>query len=198
MQFHLDGYRAGDPTRVDAAPDVGGPLPDHVDVLIVGAGPAGLTLATQLSAFAEINTRLIEQKPGPLEVGQADGVACRSVEMFEAFGFAEQVLKESYWVNETSFWQPDLSAPNRIARVRRIQDVEDDLSEMPHVILNQARVHDFYLQQMAFSARRLVPDYSCSIANLTVDRAHHYPVSVTVRSETDSTQKTIRARYVGR
>ena len=35
-----------------------------------------------------------------------------------------------------------------IVRSGRIQDVEDGLSEFPHVILNQARVHDFYLDVM--------------------------------------------------
>ena len=195
MQFHLDGFLPGDPAQIDAAQDAGGPLPEQVDVLIVGAGPAGLTLASQLAAFRGINTRLIEQKPGPLEVGQADGVACRSVEMFEAFGFSEQVLKESYWVNETSFWQPDPAASNEITRVRRIQDVEDDLSEMPHVILNQARVHDFFLQRMALSARRLVPDYSRTITDLSLDRTQDYPVTVSVTDENSSVKK-IQARYV--
>ena len=83
-----------------AQPVLGDP---HVDVLIVGCGPAGLTLAAQLSAFPDIVTRIVEQKPGPLELGQADGIACRTMEMFEAFGFSQRVMKEGYWVNETSF-----------------------------------------------------------------------------------------------
>ena len=60
-------------------------------MLIVGCGPAGLTLAAQLAAFPDIKTRIVEQKPGPLLLGQADGVACRTMEMFEAFGFSERV-----------------------------------------------------------------------------------------------------------
>ena len=55
----------------------------EVDVLIVGCGPAGLTLAAQLSTLGNVSVRIAERKPGPLEVGQADGVACRSIEMFE-------------------------------------------------------------------------------------------------------------------
>jgi 2-polyprenyl-6-methoxyphenol hydroxylase-like FAD-dependent oxidoreductase len=50
--------------------------------------PAGLTLAAQLSKFPEIATCIVDQKNGPLELGQADGIACRTVEMFNAFGFA--------------------------------------------------------------------------------------------------------------
>ncbi len=128
-------------------------LPEVVDVLIVGCGPAGLTLAAQLAAFPEITSLIVEQKPGRLLLGQADGVACRTMEMFEAFGFAERVRREAYWVNETTFWKPDDRDGGRIVRGGRIQDTEDGLSEFPHVILNQAWVHDFDLDIMR-NARR--------------------------------------------
>ena len=147
MQFHLNGFRPGDPQISEPAEGRDSPLsdalPQEVDVVIVGCGPTGLTLAAQLSAFSDIRTRIVEQKSGPLLLGQADGVACRTMEMFEAFGFSERVLREAYWVNETSFWKPDDNERANIARSGRIQDVEDGLSEFPHVILNQARVHDF-------------------------------------------------------
>ncbi len=213
MQFHLNGFRAGDPGLVDAAPTILGregsakdSLPAEADVLIVGCGPAGLTLAAQLAAFPDIRTVVVEQKPGPLQLGQADGVACRTMEMFEAFGFAERVLKESYWVNETTFWKPDDADGSRIVRSGRVQDVEDGLSHMPHVILNQARVHDFYLDIMQRSASRLVPHYDRRLAGL--ERAPDDLVSgaasdhpVTVRFERQDAGhtgevETIRARYV--
>src|SRR5271165_3032373 len=145
MQFHLNGFRPGDPNiaeadnRHTAASSKNG-LPAQVDVLIVGCGPTGLTLAAQLAAFPDITTRIVEQKSGPLLLGQADGIACRTMEMFEAFGFADRVMKEAYWVNETSFWRPDDTRRTHIVRSGRIQDTEDGLSEFPHVIMNQARV----------------------------------------------------------
>lgn len=39
-------------------------LPAEADVLIVGCGPAGLTLAAQLAAFANTRTVIVAQKPG--------------------------------------------------------------------------------------------------------------------------------------
>jgi phenol 2-monooxygenase (NADPH) len=213
MQFHLNGFRTGDPGLLDAASTASVPtmqgaeglaLPAEADVLIVGCGPAGLTLAAQLAAFPDIRTVIVEQKPGPLQLGQADGVACRTMEMFEAFGFADRVLKESYWVNETTFWKPDVADRSRIARSGRVQDVEDGLSHMPHVILNQARVHDFYLEIMQRSASRLVPHYSRRLAGLVrapdavADGVSDYPVTASFERQDaghEGTIETIHARY---
>ncbi|MBP1848425.1 phenol 2-monooxygenase [Rhizobium petrolearium] len=201
MQFHLNGFRTGDPGVSDPIVDTaisGDALPSEVDVLIVGCGPAGLTLAAQLSAFPSINVAIIDQKPGPLELGQADGIACRTLEMFKAFGFAEKVLKEAYWVNETSFWKPDDSDHEKIIRHGRVLDVEDGLSEMPHVILNQARVHDFYLDVMRRSPRRLEPHYSRQMVEVSIDAAQQagtHPVTVTI-DRGDGEREIVRARYV--
>lgn len=203
MQYHLNGFRSGDPELAAPAPgrDVPqGELPETVDVLIVGTGPAGLTLAAQLSAFPDISTRIVERRAGAMEKGQADGISCRSMEMFNAFGFAETILKQGYWVNETTFWKPDATNPEYITRNGRIQDVEDGLSEMPHMILNQARVHDIYLDVMRKSPSRLEPDYGWQLVDLTVDPdTADYPVTVSLeRTEgmTGESSRTVRARYV--
>lgn len=207
MQFHLDGFQPGDPEVADPArryPASGAPgsLPETVDVLIVGCGPAGLTLAAQLSAFPDIKTCIVEQKPGPLLRGQADGVACRTVEMFEAFGFSERVLKEACWINETTFWKPDDKQPDRIVRSGRVQDVEEGLSEFPHVVLNQARVHDFYLDVMRKSAAQIEPHYARQFLDLEIGKDHPGdPYRVTARLERVDPEhqgqvETVKARYV--
>lgn len=200
MQYYRDGFHPGDPTIAPSdAPTQSPELEDEVDVLIVGTGPAGLTLAAQLSQFPEFTTRIVERRDGPLELGQADGIACRTVETFETFGLAAKLLEESYWVNETSFWRPDPSNRARITRTGRIQDVEDDLSEFPHVIVNQARIHDYLLGAMERSPSRLAPNYGFEFVTLTVDRedpATTRPVTATLRDIATGGERTVRARYV--
>lgn len=205
MQFHLNGFRSGAPAcdeigEARPAPARRDGLPAcDVDVLIVGCGPAGLTLAAQLARFPAIRTRIVERKSGPLELGQADGIACRTMEMFNAFGFADRVLKEAYWVNETTFWKPDDTDSSKIVRHGRIPDTEEGLSEFPHVILNQARVHDFYLDAMRNAAGKLEPDYSTEIAELTVPKEPDEPVIVHLRrtgADDEAALEVIRARYV--
>ncbi len=203
MQFHLEGFKGRDPEIHEASPlaqPPGDAVPQLVDVLVVGAGPAGLTLAAQMANFPDIRTCVIEQKEEPIHLGQADGIACRTMEMFQAFGFAHKVVQEACWINEVTFWKPDDGDANRIVRHGRVQDTEDGLSEFPHVVLNQARVHDHYLAHMRNSPSRMVPYYARRVLDVAVDPAGgEYPV--TVRLERGDAahagqQETVRARYV--
>jgi phenol 2-monooxygenase (NADPH) len=133
------------------------------------------------------------------------------MEMFEAFGFSERVMKEAYWVNETSFWKPDDTERAKLVRSGKVQDVEDGLSEFPHVILNQARVHDFYLDVMRNAPTRLEPHYSRRLLDLTIvpssgdgeaeaqSAASAYPVTVRLERLDPSHEgqvETVKARFV--
>jgi phenol 2-monooxygenase len=190
MQFYLDGYKPGDPDILTAE------LPDAVDVLIVGSGPAGALLAAQLSTFPGISTRLVERLDGPLRVGQADGVACRTVEMFDAFGLSGKLLREAYWVNETVFWRPSKADRSRIERTGRVQDTEDGLSEFPHRIVNQARMQKYLLDYMRNSPTRLEANYGLEFLDLNVETEGEHPVVVTLRKVANGAESTVRAKYV--
>ena len=207
MQFYLNGYRPGDPEVRPAAEGRprSAPVPAEVDVLMIGTGPAGLVLAAQLAEFPEISTLVAERREGPLQLGQADGVACRTVEMFQAFGLADQLVREAHWINETVFWKPGDQDSGSIVRSSRVQDVADGLSEFPHVIVNQARMQDYLLEHMRRSPSRLEPDYGMELVDLTVDTSGEHAVRATLRrqpSEPASDAEhpaeelvTVRARY---
>ena len=198
MQFHDHGYVSGDP-RVLPAAGVGVDrperLPDRVDVLIVGSGPAGMIAAAQLSRFPAITTRIVERREGRLVIGQADGIQARSVETFQAFGFADRITAEAYRITEMAFWKPDPADRTRISRASRAVDDPTGISEFPHLIVNQARVLDYFAEYMAMAPARLAPDYGYEFETLTIAEEGEYPVAVTLRGP-GGEARTVQARYV--
>jgi len=66
-------------------------MPNSPTVLIVGAGPTGLTLACEL-ARRGVSFRLIEAAPAPQRGSRGKGVQPRTLEIFGDLGIVERVL----------------------------------------------------------------------------------------------------------
>ena len=202
MQFHHHGYVSADP-RVQDAAGIGAArsadLPDQIDVLIVGSGPAGMLLAAQMAQYPGISTRIIEKRDGRLPLGQADGIQPRSVETFQAFGFAERIIAEAYNIGWMNFWGPNPDKRDEIVRTSRTSDYAYDICEFPHLIVNQARVLDYFAEAAANGPGRIVPDYGVEFTGLTVHDTGEYPVEVGIRyvaGERTGEARIIRAKFV--
>ncbi len=202
MQFHHHGYVSADP-RVQDAAGIGAArsadLPDQIDVLIVGSGPAGMLLAAQMAQYPGISTRIIEKRDGRLPLGQADGIQPRSVETFQAFGFAERIIAEAYNIGWMNFWGPNPDKRDEIVRTSRTSDYAYDICEFPHLIVNQARVLDYFAEAAANGPGRIVPDYGVEFTGLTVHDTGEYPVEVGIRyvaGERAGEARIIRAKFV--
>jgi phenol 2-monooxygenase (NADPH) len=199
VQFHHHGYVSGDPRVQPAARVCSRELPDELDVLIIGAGPAGSIAAAQLAQFPNITTRIVERRNGRLEAGRADGIQARSVETFQAFGFANRMMEEAYQITLMAFWKPDPEAPQRIIRTARIKEDTTGVSEFPHLIVNQARVQDYFAEAMANSPSRLALDYGLEFIGLEVADDGEYPVTVRLvhtAGPQQGKERTVRAKYV--
>ena len=202
MQFHHHGYVSRDP-RIKAAAGVGidrpDKIPENVDVLIVGAGPAGMITAAQLSQFPNITTRIVERRGERLAIGQADGIQARSVETFQAFGFADRVTAEAYRITEMAFWRPDPGDHSRIIRTARAVDDTTGISEFPHIIVNQARILDYFAEVMVNSPTRMTPDYGLEFRGLENTNEGEYPVIVRLAhttGELTGQEFKVRSKYV--
>ncbi|MCC6269692.1 MAG: FAD-binding monooxygenase [Microbacteriaceae bacterium] len=202
MQFHHHGYVSGEPRVLPAAGtgiDRRKEIPGEVDVLIVGSGPAGMLLSAQMSQFPNITTRTVERRDSRLVLGQADGIQPRSVETFQAFGFAPRIIAEAYNIAHMNFWSPDPKNPQNIIRTSRTEDYAQHIGEFPHLIVNQARVLDYFAEAALHGPARITPDFGMEFTGLTVDSDSDYPVTVTLRGSADHNagqEQTVRAKYV--
>lgn len=69
--------------------------PTDVDVLIVGAGPTGLTMACLLAQFG-IKFRIIEKNKGLTERSKALAVQARTLELFEQLDLTEKAIEQGH------------------------------------------------------------------------------------------------------
>ena len=82
----------------------------YTDLLIIGAGPAGIMAAAWASQYP-ISTRIVDKNESRTEKGRADGLQARTLEIFDSFGFVEQVWKKGFHDIEICTWvgnMPDL------------------------------------------------------------------------------------------
>jgi phenol 2-monooxygenase len=176
------------------------------DVLIAGSGSAGIFAATWLAIY-NVPFTILERRPGPLEIGQADGVQCRTVEVYESFGLSEDLLREAYHILEVCFWGNDDSVESKekrgIKRKSRSLDTEKGLSHLPHVILNQARMNGLMLGKMESIQKEKESlgkvKYGWTIKDVHLDSSKKdgldaYPCRVT--AEKDGKEETWEAKYV--
>jgi phenol 2-monooxygenase len=163
------------------------------DVLICGSGSAGLSAATWLAMYG-VRCKVLERRDGPMKMGQADGVQCRTVEIFESFGVGEELLREAFHVLEVNFWADDGTG---IKRTGRTADTQPGLSHQPHVILNQARIIGLLIELMEKYNNQHI-DYGYNVTNIEVDNVdaedrEAYPVKVT--AEKDGKVEVFAAKY---
>lgn len=187
------------------------PDPLQTPVLIIGSGSAGLAAGTWLSRYG-VPFVILERRPGPMTRGQADGVQCRTVEMFESFGLDGELLAESYHVLEVAFWATAADAgpegTTALRRTRTTVDTEPGLSHQPHVILNQARMNELLIGAIRKGSLRDgdgagnskgVIKYGYSVKSVVVDEERAYDQDaycVEVVAEEHGIERRFKARYV--
>lgn len=158
-------------------------LPEsQVDVLIVGAGPAGLMMATWL-AKCGINTRIVDKRSTKIFNGQADGLQCRTLEIFDSLGFGDRAWKEANHMLEICLWNPDKDGI--IRRSDRIPDTIPGISRFQQVVLHQGRIERYFLDTMAecndlYVERGVMPT-SLEIDESLVSDSEAHPIKVHLR-----------------
>ncbi|KAK1529689.1 phenol hydroxylase [Colletotrichum paranaense] len=157
----------------------------NVDVLIIGAGPAGLMAAAWM-AHCGVNARIVDKRNTKIFCGQADGLQCRSLEIFDSLGFADRAWKEANHMIEICMWNPGNDGV--IRRSDRIPDTIVGLSRFQQIVLQQGRIERFFLENIkkhskdAIKVERGVLPESLEIDLSKVDDDAAYPVTVKLRT----------------
>ena len=120
----------------------------NTDVLIIGAGPSGFMCATWL-ARCGIPFRIIDKRSTEVFAGQADGLQCRSLEIFKSFSencfdFAtlDQGWKVANHMIEMCFWSPN--EHGELVRNSRVADTIPGISRYTQSVIHQGNIEKWF------------------------------------------------------
>ncbi|KAL2209384.1 hypothetical protein CC79DRAFT_1396290 [Sarocladium strictum] len=163
----------------------------NTDVLIIGAGPAGLMLSTWLARL-NIKTRIVDKRHSALNSGQADGLQSRTFEIFDSLGFGQRIWAEANHMLEIRFWNPDQN--NQLYRSDKIVDTPPGLSRFQQATLHQARIENYlheYIQKYSnIKIERGIMPEAINVDTERLNSNDDYPVSVTIRHIPEEAPKT--------
>ncbi|KAI0794575.1 FAD binding domain-containing protein [Fomes fomentarius] len=175
----------------------------EVDVLVIGAGPAGFMCANAL-AMAGVNVRIIDQRPATIAAGQADGIQPRTIEVFQSYGLGKRLLEEGNQMHMAAFYNP--SSSGGIERTSRAPDVTAPNARYPfEITLHQGAIEEIFLDSMkahkVVVERPIVPtsiELSKSEAELKDPSAH--PVKIVLKyldpPENHGDSEIVHAKFV--
>ncbi|KAJ6111278.1 hypothetical protein N7486_003513 [Penicillium sp. IBT 16267x] len=154
----------------------------YIDLLIIGAGPAGLTAACWAAQY-KMSTRIIDQKAGRTETGHADGIQSRSLEILDSFGIVDSILKQGIHDVDMSHWSTN-NETGKIERRRRYEQETEQRSRFGQILLNQGAVEQVFLDHLydknVHVERHKLAEY-LHLSPPDVDERQQFPVIVGVR-----------------
>ena len=122
---------------------------DLLDVLVVGAGPTGLTLAGQLRAFGA-GARIVDRQLDRVQESRALAVQPRTLEVLRGLGIAEELIErgnDAVWVQ--------LHAGGRVVRIRLFGLGLDDTAYPFLLFVSQAETEQVLSDQLAAGGIRV-------------------------------------------
>ncbi|KAI8996410.1 FAD binding domain-containing protein [Trametes punicea] len=174
-----------------------------VDVLIIGAGPAGVMCANAL-AMAGVNVRIVDQRPAKVAAGQADGIQPRTIEVLHSYGLGERLLREGNQMHMAAFYNP--SPSGGIERTSRAADVTAPTARYPfEVTLHQGAIEAIFLDSMKAHGvvveRPIVPtSIQLSQSEDELENPNAHPVTVILKHldppEHQGDSEIVKAKFV--
>ncbi|KAF2202744.1 hypothetical protein GQ43DRAFT_470638 [Delitschia confertaspora ATCC 74209] len=167
---------------------------EKYDIVIVGAGPVGLTLSTCLARWG-YKIKHIDNRPEPTPTGRADGIQPRSLDLLRNMGLKRQIMAyEPAKVYEVAFWDPAASGIHRTGTWASCPKFID--ARYPFTtLLHQGMIERVFIEDIEKHGGKIQRPWT--ITDFENDgKDANYPVQVSL-AHVDGTQKeTVRAKYL--
>ncbi|KDN46464.1 FAD/NAD(P)-binding domain-containing protein [Tilletiaria anomala UBC 951] len=153
------------------------------DVTIIGAGPAGLMLASSLARFGGHDVLVIDERSEPTTAGRADGIQPRTIEVFRNMEpLGTEFVERSAPSYERTFWDPRSDGERGIVRTRRVQSFPTNMEIQDNCTLGlqQGLIEGAFLRDMERHGQRVTRPWAFKDFVMRPEVDNERPVEVTL------------------
>ncbi|KAK5996459.1 Phenol hydroxylase [Cladobotryum mycophilum] len=166
------------------------------DIVIVGAGPAGLMLSSCLSRWG-YKIKHIDKRLQPTQVGRADGIQPRSLELLRNMGLKSAIMSyKPAKLRETNFWTATGSGQG-ISRTGGSPTCPDfiDARYPFQTMLHQGWIEKAFISDIEERGVKVQRPWTITSFKNTHDKTAH-PLVVKLSHVDGTTEETLRAKYL--
>ena len=167
----------------------------HYDIVIVGAGPAGLLLSLCLSRWG-YRVKHIDNRPVPTATGRADGIQPRSTEILRNLGLKRALMAyEPARVYDVAFWDPKpgggIHRTGNWPSCPRFIDTRYPFT----MLLHQGKIERVFLDEIARAGTTVERPWTI-IGFRTDGGDEEYPVEVELKCLDTNVVEKVRTKYL--
>ncbi|OCK86412.1 hypothetical protein K432DRAFT_430960 [Lepidopterella palustris CBS 459.81] len=167
---------------------------EKYDIVIIGAGPAGLMLSTCLARWG-YKIKHIDNRSEPTPTGRADGIQPRSLDLLRNMGLKRQIMAhEPAKVYEVAFWDPGTKGIHRTGTWASCPKFID--ARYPFTtLLHQGLIERVFIEDIEKHGVKIKRPWTITEFNNN-GKDPVYPVEVSLAHVDGTLKETLRAKYL--